>query len=679
MSTVAVDELPNDVEVIEHQWISVRDGTQLSARIWKPQGADEQPVPAILEFIPYRKRDIKRPRDTQIHHYFAAHGFAGVRVDLRGSGDSQGILTDEYLPQEQDDAEDILAWLAQQPWCSGDIGMMGISWGGFNALQLAARQPPQLKAVIAVAATDDRYADDVHYKGGCLLNDNLSWASVMFAYNSMPPDPEVVGEGWRDMWMQRLEHSGLWVKRWMEHQQRDDYWRQGSICEDYSAIQCPVMIVSGWADGYPNPVFRLVENLESPCKGLVGPWSHIYPHLGLPGPQIGFLQEALRWWEQWLNGTDTGVMNEPPLRVWMQDSVRPRTQYALRPGRWVAEPSWPSPNINLTRLPLSPRHLQWPHESPPESDPDKPVSVQSPLSVGLFGGKWCSFNNGPDLPYDQREEDGGSLVFDTQPLQETVEILGAPTIELELEVNRPVAQVAVRLSDVAEDGKATRVTYGVLNLCHRHGHDNPQLLEPGQREKVRLQLDHIAQSFPAGHRLRLAISTSYWPLTWAPPQPVKLTIYPAGSHLELPVRPPRSEDHQLPALPEAEAAPPPRSTTLERGEGNWIISRDLARDESTLHVIEDEGRKRIEELDLEIERSGREWYRARGDDFTSLNGETLHRRGLRRGNWSVLTETRTLLTCDTSHFHIHATLDAYENDLRVFAKTWHESIPRRYL
>ncbi len=679
MAARPVHELPNAVEVTEHQWIPMRDGTRLSARIWKPAGADEQPVPAVLEFIPYRKRDIKRMRDTQIHHYFAAYGYAGIRVDLRGSGESEGVLTDEYLPQEQEDAEDILRWLAEQSWCTGDVGMMGISWGGFNALQLAARRPPQLKAIIAVAATDDRYADDVHYKGGCLLNDNLSWASVMFAFNSLPPDPQLVGERWREMWMQRLEHSGLWVKKWMDHPERDEYWRQGSVCEDYGAIQCPVMIVSGWADGYPNPVFRLVENLEAPVKGLVGPWSHIYPHMGLPGPQIGFLQEAVRWWDHWLKGKDTGVMEEPSLRVWMQDSVRPRTQYASRPGRWVGEPSWPSPHIDATRLQLSPRHLQWPGEAPPETFPDKPVAIQSPLSVGLFGGKWCAYNNGPDLPYDQREEDGGALVFDTQPLQETVEILGAPVLDVVLESNRPVAQIAVRLSDEAPDGKATRVTYGVLNLCHRHGHDRPAYMEPGQRERVRVPLDHIAQSFPPGHRIRLAVSTSYWPLTWAPPQPVKLTLYPAESHLELPVRQPREEDQHLPDFGEAVVAPPPKRTPLEQGDGNWIISRDLARDESTLHVIEDEGRVHLEDVDLELERSADEWYRARGDDFTSLNGEVIHRRGLQRGDWSVYTVTRTLLTCDEGQFRIHATLDAYENGLRVFSKTWDETVPRVYV
>jgi hypothetical protein len=299
--------------------------------------------------------------------------------------------------------------------------------------------------------------------------------------------------------------------------------------------------------------------------------------------------------------------------------------------------------------------------------------------VGLFGGKWCSFSNGPDLPHDQREEDGGSLTFDTAPLTETLEILGAPVVELELAADRPVAQVAVRLSDRAPDGKATRVTYGVLNLCHRHGHDRPAYLEPGKRERVRVPLDHIAQSFPAGHRLRLAVSTSYWPLIWAPPEPATLTIHPGTSRLALPVRPPRPEDDQLAEFEPAEAAPAPARTSLEAGEANWHIHRDLARDESTLHVVEDQGRVRLEEVDLEVGRSSEEWYRVCGDDFASANGETVHHRSLRRGGWDVATEARTLLWCDRERFYLHATLDAYENGLRVFAKTWEETLPRRYL
>lgn len=673
-----VADLEHEVRVIEHQWIPLRDGTRLSARIWLPAGAEADPVPAVLELIPYRKRDLKRPRDTRIHHYFAGHGYAGVRVDLRGSGDSEGVLADEYLPREQEDGEDILAWLEAQPWCNGAVGMIGISWGGFAALQLAMRRPRQLRAIIAVAATDDRYADDVHYKGGCLLNDNLSWASVMFAFNAMPPDPRVVGERWRQMWLERLDHADLWVRKWLEHPHRDAYWAHGSVCEDYAAIQAPVMAVSGWADGYPNPVFRLVENLEAPCKGLIGPWSHVYPHLGLPGPRIGFLQEAVRWWDHWLKGVDTGVMEEPRLRVWMQESVRPRSHYARRPGRWIAEPGWPVAGVRETALALSAHGLHWPGETVP-ADAGQPRSVQSPLSVGLFGGKWCSFSNGPDLPYDQREEDGGALTFDSSPLADSLEILGAPVAELEIEADRPVAQLAVRLSDRAPDGKTTRVTYGLLNLCHRHGHADPRPLEPGRRERVRIPLDHIAQSFPAGHRLRLAVSTSYWPLAWPPPEPTRITLHPEHSRLWLPVRPPRAEDETLRPFPEAEAAPPTPATDLAGGQGNWLITRDLARDESILHVIEDQGRHRLEEIDLEVERSHEEFYRFQGDDFTSVNGETIHRRALRREDWDVATETRTLMWCDAERFYIHATQDAYENGRRIHARTWEETVPRHCL
>src|SRR6056297_485079 len=265
---------PNKVIEIENTWIPMPDGKRLAARLWLPEGAESEPVPAILEYIPYRKRDAMRARDAQIYPYFAGHGYAGVRVDLRGSGDSEGVLTDEYLQQELDDGIAILQWLERQPWCNGRVGMMGISWGGFNGLQIAAMRPPALKAIVTLSSTDDRYADDIHHMGGCLLGDNLSWASTMFAYNTMPPDPELVGERWRDMWFQRLEGRGLWLAKWLRHQRRDAYWRHGSVCEDFGAIRCPVYAVSGWSDGYSNAVFRLLEHLDVPRKGLIGPWSH---------------------------------------------------------------------------------------------------------------------------------------------------------------------------------------------------------------------------------------------------------------------------------------------------------------------------------------------------------------------------------------------------------------------
>ena len=238
------------VETIENYWIPMPDGKRLAARIWRPENCVDRPVPGILEYIPYRKGDFTAVRDSGLHPWFAARGYACVRGDLRGSGDSDGVLKDEYLEQELADGENVIRWIADQPWCDGNVGMIGISWGGFNGLQIAARNLPQLKALITVSSTDDRYADDVHYMGGCLLSDNLSWAATMFAYNSCPPDPMVVGDRWKKMWIDRLEHSGLWLHTWLSHQTRDEYWKHGSVCEDFFAIQCPVYAVSGWADGY---------------------------------------------------------------------------------------------------------------------------------------------------------------------------------------------------------------------------------------------------------------------------------------------------------------------------------------------------------------------------------------------------------------------------------------------
>jgi len=666
-----VDSFPYEVRELEHVWITMSDGCRLAARIWMPENADVSPVPAILEYIPYRKRDLTAERDVVSHRYVAGHGYACVRVDLRGSGESDGVLRDEYLPQELDDGVEVLRWIGSQQWCDGSVGMIGISWGGFNGLQIAAMRPPELKAVITLCSTDDRYADDVHYMGGCLLSDNLSWASNMFSQNTCPPDPALV-ENWRQRWFERLEESGLWLDTWLRHQHRDAYWRHGSVCEDYDAITCPVLAVSGWADGYRNAIPRLLASLKVPRQGLIGPWSHKYPHLGVPGPAIDFLGESLRWWDKWLKGIETGVMDEPMLRVWMQDSVPPRPYYEHRPGRWVAEPTWPSPNIEYRNYPLAPARVGEPGEEVEERE----LTIQSPLGVGLFAGKWCSYSETPDLPHDQREEDGGALVFDSNPLSEPLEILGAPVVELELAANRPVAQVAVRLADVAPDDKATRITYGLLNLTHRDNREQPEPLEPGRRYRVRVQLNDIAQTFPNGHRLRVAVSTSYWPLAWPPPEPVRLSVFTGPSMLVLPLRAPRAEDDGLRDLGEPKGAPPLAKTLTEPKRQEWLITYDLARDRSTLKVLQDEGVYRLDDIDLEIHARVTEEYSFRDDDFESVRGETHWDRSFRRGEWSVRTVTRTILTSSRTHFRIRADLDAYEGDSRVYSRSWDRSIPR---
>ncbi|MFF9896571.1 CocE/NonD family hydrolase [Streptomyces longispororuber] len=714
-----VSNLPYETKTDDHVTIPTSDGTRLSARVWRPVSSDSEPVPAILEYIPYRKRDLTAERDAVHHPYMAGHGYACVRVDLRGTGDSEGVLRDEYLEREQADAEDVLAWLADQPWCDGTTGMMGLSWGAFAALQVAARRPPSLGAIVISSFTDDRYADDMHYMGGALLSDNLAEAGTMFAYGTCPPDPAVVGPRWREMWHERLEGTRPWVLEWLRHQRRDDYWRHASVCEDYAAVRCPVLASSGWADGYSNAVTRLLGRLDVPRKGLIGPWSHKFPHLGEPGPAIGYLQEVVRWWDYWLKGIDNGVMDGPMLRAWMQDSVPPSTSYEERPGRWVAEPTWPSPRLTPVRYGLSRAGLTEAAAAGVGGDdaPDGPgtpadgaadgsvgepadgsagapadgsvggqtgaqggMTVQSPLSVGQFAGKWASYNAPPDLPYDQREEDGGSLVFETGPLAEPVEILGAPTVELEVSATEPVAMVAARLSDVSPRGSATRVTYGLLNLTRRDGHeDAPQPLEPGRRYRVTVQLNGVAQSFPAGHRIRLSLSTSYWPLAWPPPRPVLLTVH-EGSALTLPVRPAGLPD-DLPQEPfgEPEGTRPLTSTQLTAPEQRWRVTRDLVDYAAELEIVKDRGLVRIDDIGLDVGRRAYERYTSTADDFTSASGESAWTMSFRRDDWDVRVETRTVLSCDETDFRVDATLDGYENGKRVFSRTWNETVPRDWL
>lgn len=642
--------------------------------MWIPNYADEEPVPGILEYIPYRKRDMKAVNDHQLHSYFAKNGYASVRVDLRGSGDSEGILRDEYLQQELNDGVEVIRWIASQPWCNGQVGMIGISWGGFNGLQIAMMQPPELKAVISVASSDDRYNDDVHYMGGCLLSDNLSWASVMFANNSAPPDPAIVGEKWRSIWLERLKGSGLWLKKWLQHQRRDDYWKHGSVCEDYTSIKCPVMAVSGWADGYSNTVFKLLENLKVPCSGIVGAYGHKYPHMGGPGPPIDFLKKATQWWDQWLKGIDNGVKEEPMLRTYVLDSVSPLS--SKRPGRWVDEQVWPSSNIEQKEYPLDTFRIGHQEQPPVE---EKSMHIQSPLSVGLFAGKWCSYSETTDLPKDQREEDGGSLVLNSKVLAEDFEIMGRPVLRLKISSDKRIAMVAARISDVATDGRATRVTYGVLNLCHRDSHEEPSELIPGKSYLISVPMNYIAQRFPAGHQIRISVSTSYWPLVWPSPEAARLTLYPSESAICLPIRKLRGKDTSQKPLEKPSPMDELSTTLIAPSTREWSVKHNLANNVVRLKVKNDDPKYRLDDINLEIGRNVTEWYSYANNNYDTVRGEVRGIRTFCRDDWVIKTITHTVLTSSRTEFVIRATLDAYEGDVRVFSQSYDEKIPRDML
>jgi predicted acyl esterase len=665
------------IHEIENTWIPMPDGARLAARIFCPRNARQRPVPAILEYLPYRKRDFMRARDEPIHRWFAMNGYASVRVDVRGTGDSDGILDDEYSPRELADALSLLDWIAAQPWCSGAVGMMGISWGGFNALQVAALQPPALKAVIALCSSDDRYADDAHYMGGCLLNENLQWGSILMANCALPPDPLIVGEGWRATWRERVDALPPFPAVWMGHQWRDSYWRHGSVCEDYAAIRCPVYAVGGWADAYTNAVPRLVANLACPRKGLIGPWAHTFPHNGVPGPAIGFLQEAKRWWDHWLRGVDTGIMDEPVLRVWLQEHVSPQPQYAEWPGRWVAETEWPSPRIAERRLFLDPGQLC--------TEPEEPtaLSFSSPQTTGFRAGEWCAFGADGEMPRDQRTDDGNSLVFDTDPLAERLEVLGAPVAELELSCDRAVAMIALRLSDVAPDGSALRVSYGLLNLAQRESRAAPEPLVAGEPVRVRLQLNDAAHAFPPGHRIRLAVSTSYWPIAWPAPEPVTLTLQTGVSSLALPVRPTRAEDAGLKPFEPPVEAPSSGPRRIRPFPMRRTLEIDLTTNEATYSLrgdaadLEGAALARLEDVDLELGSTMMRRYRIIEDQPLSAQAELATTTTLRRGEWHVWIDLRTRLTATRDHFQFTADLACWEGSEPFAERHWVLAIPRR--
>jgi uncharacterized protein len=641
-----ITAFPRTVCVIEHTLIPLRDGTKLAARIWLPDDAERSPVPAILEYLPYRKRDGTYERDAMTHPYLAGHGYAGVRVDIRGSGESGGLLFDEYTKQEQDDALEVIAWLTAQPWCSGAVGMMGISWGGFNALQIAARRPQALKAIVTLCSTDDRYRDDVHYMGGALLTAGLSWASFFFTTMCHPPDPALVGDRWRSMWLQRLDNVPLFLETWLRHQRRDAYWRWGSVCEDYNQIQCPVYAVGGWTDAYKNAILRLLARLSVPRKGLIGPWGHGYPHSALPGPQIGFLQEILRWWDYWLKGIDTGVMGEPMLRAWMTESVEPASFHNALPGRWIAEAEWPPRKLTHQHLILTDAGLR------PGGILATPRTLCSPQTVGKDAGAWCPFGRAPDQAGDQREDDAYSLVFETMSLDVPIEMLGAPIVTLDLASDEPIASLTVRLCDVQPSGASLRVSYGVLNLTHRDGHETPAPLVAGRRYQVRIRLNDAGAAIPVGHKVRLALSTTYWPMIWPSPARATLTIF-CGT-LDLPVRLPQAIDG-LPPLADPETAPPERPTILRPG------------------VVY------IDRIGLELGSEGTSTFHVEDDNPLSALAELSRTETISRGTWQVRIETAIRLSCTRDAFLLRATLRACEGGDETFHREWDHSVPRDFM
>lgn len=654
-------------EVRENEWIILKDGTRLAARIWMPTGAETDPVPAVLEILPYRKRNGTAPRDESTYPVFAAAGIAGVRVDIRGSGESEGVIDGEYTARELSDACEVIDWIAAQPWSTGSVGMMGISWGGFNCLQVAALKPPALKAVISIASSVDRYNDDIHYKGGCHLSAQLSWAATMLAYQSRSPDPEIVGEDWRAMWLERLEGEPFMLEEWLAHQRRDAFWKHGSIGEDFDGFPIPALMIAGWADGYRTTPFKAVEGMPDRAKALVGPWIHKYPHFAWPKPRADFHGEAIRWWNRWLRDEPNGAEAIPQMRAFILDGPKPSKWRDRDPGFWVAKQNWTPPETRMLGIDADGRLSDTPAASV------RALILRSPLDTGTASGEWFTLKPDAEMAGDQRGDDMGSLVFDTVDLAEEILLLGRASVSLTLSSDAPLANLCTRLVDLHPDGTATRIAFGVLNLAHRDGNEHPEPMTPGQPTDSTVTLDACGYRLAPGHRLRLALSSAYWPTILPPPFDATLTLDAASLRLSLPLL----GEHERIALAEPENPDPlPHYEELAPGHAGREVRRNLTTGVTEYRISEDTGLSRHPGNGLVTGETRDEVWSIRDGDPLSAAGRVERVCITRRDDLEAKTVSTCALSCTAEDWKIEARVTAFENGEQIFDKTFAQTIPR---
>ncbi|MBM2575706.1 CocE/NonD family hydrolase [Jannaschia sp. Os4] len=653
-----------DTETI---WIPLPDGTRLAARLWQPDR--DAPVPAILEYIPYRRRDGTRLRDESMHPHFADAGYASLRVDIRGYGDSEGTAGDEYSEQETQDGVDVIAWIAAQPWCDGNVGMFGKSWGAYNSLQVAARRPPALRAIAPVMGTDDRWLEDIHFYGGCLATDSFWWGAIMQYLNALPPDPAIVGDRWRDLWLRRLDAMTLWPADWLEHQRRDGWWRRGSVSEDRGAIEVPIHYYGGWADLYRDTPFRLVERHAAPARVTMGPWAHLYPHDGTPGPALDFVGEMIAFWDRHLKRDGSP---EGPHRFYLQRPARPTGTRTRQDGTWVALDAWTAPGG--LALPLGDGTLG-------AGAMTAPRAVRSPQDFGRAGGDMCSFAIPGDLPADGREEEGGAATFRSAPLDDALDLLGRPSLSLRLSSDGSQAMVAALLYAEAPDGGQTLISRGFANLAQRNWTEDavhaPEPLVPGDPVDVTVDLHATGTRLAPGHRLVLHVGSAYWPVLWPVPGRATLTLH--RGMLSLPERTDLTEI----APP---AAPPPRPapnvTRMREGALDRSVSTDRATGTVTHRTFIDggimgpAGVTRLDDIGTVQGLVSERIYRIHPDDPLSAEAVMTHDGFLERDDWRVRVVAEVRQTATATAFRVTGRTTSYAGDEVVHDVAWDRTIPR---
>jgi predicted acyl esterase len=557
---------------ITKTWITMHDGVRLAVTLYMPAGGKaRERFPALLEYLPYRKDDDEVMRDFANHSYFARRGFVGARVDIRGFGNSEGAPPDrEYSAQEQQDAEQVIAWLANQPWSNGKVGMLGISWGGFNSIQMALRKPPALKAILATAATEELFKEDVHYMDGVFHVDEFELTMDLDQGRSGAPDfsldESVIGP--------RM-NSTPWSLAYMRHQRDGAFWRAPLRPIDELAI--PAFLIGGLQDGYRDSIPRMLEKSKAPLKAWIGPWNHGFPNGSDYGPLYEWRDQAVRWFDYWLKGRDTGVLKDPRVVVYQQHWHPPGSQSQDIPGEWRAE-QWPPAGLTPTTLYLQPDHRLTSGETATGRD-----ELRCVPSAGVEAGFWWG-----ELLGDQRPVDAYSLIYDSQVLDAPLAILGLPQVSLQVASDAPQADWFVRLSDVAPDGLVTLVTGAGMNGAQRNSMAEPEDLTPGKIYRLSLNLHLASWVFPKGHRIRIAVSNALWPMNWPTPYPLTTSLLMGGDEASRVILP-RVPVHgpAAPAFAPPEPVDEPAGVSAIGGSdgawpGQWTVLRDQAHERSTV-------------------------------------------------------------------------------------------------
>jgi putative hydrolase, CocE/NonD family len=665
--------------------IPARDGVELSANLWCPEPVAADPgerFPVIVEMIPYGKDNWRRDTDAARGRWLGARGYALCRVDVRGTGSSGGYALDEYTADETRDGYDAVEWAAAQPWSSGSVAMWGISYGAFTAIQVAKLRPPHLHAIVPCMGTDDRYVDDIHYRGGCVTVSELSqYAVSQVAMNAMPPDATLRGAGWLDEWRTRLERTPAWLFEWLRHQTDGPYWRQGSLAPDYDAIGVPIYSMGGWMDSYVDAAFRMQERCTAPTRTLVGNWVHGWPGDATPGPNIDDLHELVRFLDRHLRGIDNGMDTEPPLVWFEREYAHPNPFPEVLPGRWRAAEGYPHPAVRPREWSFGPGAIPLVGRlSAGDGGADGIDRYEHRPTTGTRSSlSWGSGGPPNGLARDLRPDESAGPTFTSDELTEAVEILGAPEVVLHLAVSAPIASAVVRLTDVAPDGTSYQVSAGVLNLTHRRSSSDPSPLVPGKVEEMRVAMRTAGYRFLPGHRIRVSIASAYWPVLWPSPYPATFDLHrgrTTPSRLILPVIPSVGGpgDLPVPAFRTTPADVPTLGGSSEDDPPVWRIEEDVLAGTTTVTIHDGGG------LPLA---DGRHLYAAetltltasdRDPATATMAADVVYR--WREVANHIEIRARSQQTSTAADFDLQVDLEVDLDGRRFFERSWQERIPR---